>query len=99
MKNIPPPPPPRRRRRPVQSRRRRRRHRNGCTVTTTFKVIDFITFFLWASPFFFMKDLQKTDLFRLQNFIRKSCSLPSKNHPYTRRIVFNRERIKTRTSQ
>ena len=95
MKNIPPPPPPRHRRRRVQSRRRR--HRNGCTVTTTFKVINFITFFLWASPL--LKDLQKRDLFRLQNFIRKSCSLPSKNHPYTRRIVFSRERIKTRTSQ
>ena len=79
MKNIPPPPPRRRRRRPVQSRRRRRRHRNGCTVTTTFKVINFITFFLWASPL--LKDLQKRDLFRLQNFIRKSCSLPSQNHP------------------
>ena len=98
MKNIPPPRRRRRRRRrPVQSRRRRRRHRNGCTVTTTFKGINFITFFLWASAL--LKDLQKTDLFRLQNFIRKSCSLPSKNHPYTRRIVFNRERIKTRTSQ
>ena len=59
MKNIPPPPPPpRRRRRPVQSRRRRRRHRNGCTVTTTFKVTSIKTLFTFffvggVAPLFF----------------------------------------------
>ena len=98
MKNIPPPPPRRRRRksRPVQSRRRlNRRHRNGCTVTTTLKSHRFHhPFFVWASPL--LKDLHpKRDLFRLQNFIRKSSSsLPSKNSSsQTRnRIVFNHKR-------
>jgi len=64
-----------------------------------YKVIDFITlFFVWASPL--LKDLHpKRDLFRLQNFIRKSSSsLPSKTHPLKRVIelfsIIN-ERIKT----
>ena len=92
MKNIPPPPPPpRRKSRPVQSRRRlnRRRHRNGCTVTTTFTKSSISSpFFVWASPL--LKDLHpKRDLFRLQNFIRKSSSLPSKNHPLKRVELFS----------
>lgn len=104
MKNIPPPPPPPRRyrRRPVQSRRRlnRRRHRNGCTVTTTFtKSSRFHHPFFCVGVAAFERSPPKRDLFRLQNFIRKSSSsLPSKNHPLKRVIelfsIIN-ERIKT----
>ena len=96
MKNIPPPPRHRRRRRPVQSRRRRRRHRNGCTVTTTFKVINFIIFFLWASPL--LKDLQKEISFAYKISSEKAALCRLKII-LSRVIVFNYERIKTRTSQ
>ena len=57
-----------------------------------------------SSPFFcvgvaaFERSPPKRDLFRLQNFIRKSSSLPSKTHPLKRVIelfsIIN-ERIKT----
>ena len=115
MKKIPPPPPPprrrrRQRRRRVQSRRRRRRHRNGCTVTTTFKVTSIKAlsspFFLsGASPLFFLKDLHpKRDLFRLEKFHPKKLRvsrLPTKIILANAYNCFQaHERIKTtRTSQ
>ena len=89
MKNIPPP---RRRRhrksRPVQSRRlNRRRHRNGCTVTTTFTKSSISSPFFCVGVASFERSPPKRDLFRLQNFIRKSSSsLPSKNQPLKRVI-------------